>query len=146
MENYNNIYSSDKNIIIITLNIRQLKLTLILLFIIINNCKNDTKETIIDFNTLYFWNYTFLKNEMHNYSLYNEFSNPKISLIIINKYHNENEEFNIIEKIKFIISQNFTNLEILLFLKKGNKFFYHIENELQNLIKNNILKLYNQSD
>jgi len=146
MEDYNNIYSNNKNIIIITLNIRQLKLTLILLFIIINNCKNDKKETIIDFNTLYFWNYTFLKNEMHNYSLYNEFSNPKISLIIIIKYHNENEEFNIIEKINFIISQNFTNLEILLFLKKGNKFFYHIEYELQNLIKNNILKLYNQSD
>ena len=164
MENYNDISQSDNNIIIITLNIHQLKLILILLFIIIireynsdykysfsfkNNLsqkENNKNDTVIDFNTLYFWNYTYLKNEMHNYSLYNEFNNPKLSLILIIKDNNENEENNIIDQINFIISQNFINMEILLFLKYDNKFYYLIETEFQNLIKDKILKIYNQSD
>ena len=164
MENYNDISQSDNNIIIITLNIHQLKLILILLFIIIireynsdfkysfsfkNNLlqkENNKNDTVIDFNTLYFWNYTYLKNEMHNYSLYNEFNNPKISLILIIKDNNENEENNIIDQINFIISQNFINMEILLFLKYDNKYYYLIEKEFHNLIKDKILKIYNQSD
>ena len=115
------IFKSNYNIIINTLNILQFKIILILLFIIIikiynskfkyfcslkNNSlqnTNNTYDTVIDFNTLYFWNYTYLENEMHNYSLYNEFKNPKISLILIFKDINENEEYNIINLINFII-------------------------------------------
>ena len=92
MENYNDISQSDNNIIIITLNIHQLKLILIILFIIMireynsdfkysfslkNNFllkENNQNDNVIDFNNLYFWNYTYLKNEIHNYSLYNEFN------------------------------------------------------------------------
>ena len=67
-------------------------------------------------------------------------------MILIIKDNKENVEYNIIKQINFIILQNFINMQILLFLRYGNKFYYHFENEFQNIIKNNILKIYNQSD
>lgn len=42
----------------------------------------NTKNKEINFNTVYFWNSTLLKNEMHKYSLYDKFKKPLLSLIL----------------------------------------------------------------
>ena len=68
-----------------------------------------------------FWNFTFLKNEMHSYKLYNSFKFPKISIIIMNKDDPQKYRYRIINQIKKIISQYFTNIEIILYFDNKKK-------------------------
>ena len=93
-----------------------------------------------------FWNTTFLKNEMHSYSLYDEFKFPFISLIIMKNEGQEQNLIEIINQIKNIsYNNNFTNFEIILDLKKGNrKEKKLIEKELKQFKKDIILNIYNE--
>ena len=90
-----------------------------------------------------FWNTTFLKNEMHSYSLYDEFKFPFISLIFMKNEGNEFNLFQIIDQIKNISYDNFTNIEIILYLKNGNKKEKHlIEREIKKFNKDYIFNIY----
>ena len=110
--------------------------------------KNNTKKIIQNNITKnnksrpkLFFNTTFLKNELHSYGLYKVFKCPFISIILIVK---EKIHFNIIQlmnQIKYITSQNFSNIEILINLVKG---LYIIFIENVNLLKSlNINYFYN---
>ena len=115
--------------------------------------KNKENEQNLEINDkiLYSWNYTFwnctfLKNEMHGYSLYNEFNFPKLSIIItiIDLIYDINE---IIKGIRLLSSQNSINIEIILFFQNTNmKNYYIIENNFKKLLNDNILKIYNDTN
>ena len=90
----------------------------------------------------YWYNLTFLKNEMHSYSLYNEFKIPKISLVLM---HDKNKQniYKTIKRIKQISSKNNSNIEIILFLENENKTVFNLtNNEFKNDIKDGMLKIY----
>ena len=90
-----------------------------------------------------FWNFTFLKNEMHSYELYNTFKFPQISLILMNNEKPQQNIYKIINYIKILVSQNLTNIEIILCIFRKNKNDYNsITKELNKLIKNDVLKVY----
>ena len=74
----------------------------------INRTKNDKSSQKLFFNT------TFLKNELHSYGLYNIFKYPFISLILIVNEKNIVNIIQLINQIKYVISQNFSDIEILL--------------------------------
>ena len=94
-----------------------------------------------------FWNTTFLKNEMHYYSLYKIFKKPKFSLIII---YNESLKINVFQisnQFETLINQNFSDIEIILYLHKIDKKNYQLLiNELQNLTNENILKIFEKKE
>lgn len=110
----------------------------------LNNIK---KSNIIDnkskFNVTFFWNDTLLKNEMHDYRLYNIFKIPFISIILFN---NKNDKQDLTNKIKYITSQNFSNFEIILYIENGKNDLDKIYNEFNGLIKENILRICNVSE
>ena len=90
-----------------------------------------------------FWNITLLKNEMHYYSLYPQFKFPQISFIITNFDNNKKNFLEIIARIKHLISQNFSNIEIILHMQKINKFeAKNFNNQFKNLINDKTIKLY----
>ena len=90
-----------------------------------------------------FFNTTFLKNEMHTYGLYKIFKFPYISLILMIKRKNEINIIQIINQIKIVISQNFINIEILLYIEELKlKNYSLISKEFRNLIKDDRLKIY----
>ena len=94
-----------------------------------------------------FWNKTFIKNEMHFYSLYNEFKFPFVSLIFMKNEGNECDLIQIINQIKNISYDNFTNFEIILYLQNGNKKEKNlIERELKKFKKDITLKIYNEKN
>ena len=116
--------------------------------------KNDNKEIIQNNITKnnrkkpkLFYNVTFLKNELHSYGLYKVFQYPFISLILIIE---EKMRYNIIQlvnQIKYITLQNFSNIEILLYIEKLEKQNYIlISKEFQNLMNDNILHIYNKNN
>ena len=70
--------------------------------------KNDKSHPKLFFNT------TFLKNELHSYGLYKVFKFPFISLILTVKEKDSCNIIQLIKQIKYITTQNFTNIEILL--------------------------------
>ena len=79
---------------------------------------------------------------MHTYELYKTFKHPFFSLVFI---LNNTNVYRIINKIKCINSQNFKNIEILLYIKKLEKKNRKlILNEFPNLVMDNALKVYNQ--
>ena len=82
----------------------------------------------------YFWNNTYLKNEMHSYSLYYKFNFPHISLILINDNNLRLYELDTIHLIENIYSQNIANIEIKLIIKNNKARDY-------NLIKKRFKKL-----
>lgn len=90
-----------------------------------------------------FWNYTYLKNEMHSYSLYNAFKSPKISLILMKDKIPQSNMTLFFDNIKSITSQNFTNLEIIFCLnnKKEGKYIFENE-ELDILLKEKIIRFF----
>ena len=106
-----------------------------------NITKNNKSRPKLFFNT------TFLKNELHSYGLYKVFKCPFISIILIVK---EKIHFNIIQlmnQIKYITSQNFSNIEILIYIEKlQRKNYILLLTEFQNLINENILHIYNKNN
>ena len=88
--------------------------------IIKRNKQENKKKEEINFNTVFFWNSTYLKNEMHSYSLYNVFKSPLISLILIENNSLRLHDLSTIKKIENISSNYLTNIEIILVIKKSN--------------------------
>ena len=92
----------------------------------------------------YFWNNTYLKNEMHSYSLYYKFNFPHISLILINDNNLRLYELDTIHLIENIYSQNIANIEIKLIIKNNKARDYNlIKKRFKKLIerKNNSMHL-----
>ena len=109
--------------------------------IIRNSLKKDENGTYPKRND--FRNFTFLKNEMHFYGLYNAFKNPKISLILMNNEKSKNNKYNILNFIKNLTLQNISDIEIILYTDYKKKRDFNIyTKELKKLIKNNILNIY----
>ena len=103
----------------------------------------NTEKDHIQLRSKIFWNYTFLKNEMHAYELYNVFKFPKISLILMNNENHQPNIYKIKDYIKIFVSQKFTNVEIILCLFKENKKDYNsFTKEFENLMKKDVLKVY----
>ena len=94
-----------------------------------------------------FFNITFLKNEMHYYSLYNIFKYPKISLVLLFQKNSYKDIFDITAQINNIIDKNFSNFEIILYCQnlKGNDYKY-ISKKYKKIINNKILSVYNKKD
>ena len=105
-----------------------------------NNINTKTEE--INFNTVYFWNTTFLKNEMHKYSLYNTFKTPFLSLILINNNNLRLDELSTIQLLENLCLQKLINIEILLVVENyDDKNFNFIKRRLSkcDLEENNLL-------
>ena len=83
--------------------------------------KSFTKKKEINFNKVYFWNTTLLKNEMHTYSLYNIFKLTRISLILIDDINLRLKEFDTIYQIINICNLNLTNIEIIFVVQNENE-------------------------
>jgi lipopolysaccharide biosynthesis glycosyltransferase len=83
--------------------------------------KSFTKKKEINFNKVYFWNTTLLKNEMHSYSLYNIFKLTRISLILIDDINLRLKEFDTIYQIINICNLNLTNIEIIFVVQNENE-------------------------
>ena len=108
------------------------------------NPENKENFDIIP-NSKNFWNSTFLKNEMHSYGLYNAFKSPKISIILMNMCNPRLHIYQIVNQIKNIVSQNISNIEIILDIDNRQKKEYNIiARELGKLLKNDILRIYNK--
>ena len=103
----------------------------------------EKKDNIfVNFRKNIFWNYTFLKNEMHYYELYNILRIPKISLIILNDEKVEKDINEIQTLLMPLFSQNFTNIEIILNLKNKKDCNYIEQNkELHSYINHGMLKI-----
>ena len=94
--------------------------------------------------SIYFWNYTGLKNEMHSYKLYNTFSVPQISLVLMIKGKSYNIS-DIITHLKNIYSTDNITFEIILYiqyLKKKN--YFKLKHMLCTFIKNTSIIIYNK--
>jgi len=90
-----------------------------------------------------FRNFTFLKNEMHSYGLYNTFKNPKISLILMNNEKLKKNKYKILNFIKNLTLQNISDIEIILYTDYENKTDFNLyTKELKILMKNNIFNIY----
>lgn len=89
------------------------------------NKRKETNEEI-NFNTVYFWNSTLLKNEMHRYSLYNSFKFPLISLILINNNNFEFNDVNIVRILEYIGFQDLINIEIIFVIKNSSLKDYNL--------------------
>ena len=109
-----------------------------------NNIELQKVENLQNQKSSEFCDSTFLKNEMHSYSLYNTFRIPKFSFIIMNGTI-KSDIVQIIDQIKTLTSQNFTNIEIILFLIIDNMSDYsQLKKEFNGLMKRNILIIYNK--
>ena len=65
-----------------------------------------------------------------------------MSLILKTNKNDSGNIIQIINQIRFIISQNFTNVEILLFIEKlERKKYFLIKKEFKESINDNILKI-----
>ena len=105
--------------------------------------KNEATRDNISTHKLWF-NKTLVKNEMHSYGLYKIFKIPFMSLILKTNKNDSGNIIQIINQIRFIISQNFTNIEILLFIEKSErKKYFLIKKEFKESINDNILKIIN---
>ena len=88
-------------------------------------------------------NFTFIKNEMHSYGLYNIFKNPKISLILMNNEKLKKNKYKILNFIKNLTLQNISDIEIILYTDYENKTDFNLyTKELKILMKNNIFNIY----
>ena len=85
-----------------------------------------------------FFNITFLKNEMHYYSLYNSFYFPKISLVIMNQNNNHTYISEIIKLIDNLIDTNHFDFEIILY-------FESLKRKEYKLIKDKYKKIINHN-
>ena len=96
-------------------------------------------------NPAMFYNLTFLKNEMKTYSLYNAFKFPQISLILMTNEYPKVNPLQLTDKIKSIFSQNYKNIEIILYLHKENKREYNIiKHSFRKQLHDKSLKIYNK--
>ena len=93
-----------------------------------------------------FWNNTLVKNEMHSYSLYNTFKKPQFSLILMNNGKPKNSINKIGSFIKNMMSKNFSDFEIVLYNMEKEDTYNLYEKQRNNLIKNNILKIYTKQN
>ena len=95
--------------------------------------------------TKYFYNFSFLKNEMDSYGLYNIFKIPQISFILM-----ENESYFLnfnqtIEQFKYINFKNFNDIEIILYFKnESNRDFIIFKKQYQKFIDDKIIKIYDK--
>jgi lipopolysaccharide biosynthesis glycosyltransferase len=91
-----------------------------------------------------FWNYTCVKNEMHYYSLYNQFKFPKLSLIIIMNKISENDISEFINSIQNKTSSYSIYFEIIIYFpnKKRKDDIYQITKNYKNLMKQKKLKVF----
>lgn len=88
----------------------------------IKNKNKYTKKEEIKFNKDYTWKIANLKNEMHNYSLYNIFKLPKISLILINNNNNLRlNEKDTIKQLENIWYNNEINIEIIIVIQNNDE-------------------------
>ena len=111
----------------------------------IKNKNKYTKKEEIKFNKDYTWKIANLKNEMHNYSLYNIFKLPKISLILINNNNNLRlNEKDTIKQLENILYNNEINIEIIIVIQNNDERINNlIKNSIpKNIMENNYLKLY----
>ena len=96
-------------------------------------------------NPAMFYNCTFLKNEMHTYSLYDTFKFPQISLILMSNEFSKINSLHLIDQIKYIFSQDYKNIEIILYLHHENKREYNIiKHSLRKHLHDKSLKIYNK--
>ena len=157
----NDLYNHKYNIIINIINHGLIKLIIIISLIIIFGLQISKGEAFNNIpierymesmtpniekpnnlNSERFWNFTFLKNEMHYYSLCNLLNIPKISLVIMNEENSKDSLFQTINQIKNLTSHNFTNIEIFLYLQNIKKKDYDvIKREFQKPIKTQILNV-----
>ena len=80
---------------------------------------------------------------MHYYSLYNQLKLPEISFILTNFDNNKNNFFEAINQIKCLITQNYSNFEIIFNFQKIEKYKYKIfHNKFKRFIKDNTIKIY----
>jgi len=83
---------------------------------------------------------------MHSYSLYNTFKKPQFSLILMFNEKQKNSINKIWSFIKNMISKNFSDFEIVLYnMEKKDKYNLY-EKQMNNFIKNNILKIYSKQN
>ena len=154
----------ESNYSISKINFPYAKLIIVLLLIIVIKYKinryyseNDFEKYEIDDNqnqkdyvkynhkSNIFWNYTYLKNEMDTYGLYNEFKFPQMTIIIMNIENFKKNSSRIVNTIKSITRQNFSNIEIILYLKKDKENYSILnENDIGEIQKNDILRIYQQ--
>ena len=94
-----------------------------------------------------FWNYTFLKNEMHYYGLYNSFKFPLLTIIIMNNEKTKQDKFKLINYIKSINFHNFINAEIIFYIEKDKKKIeYLFINQFKKIKQKDVLKIYKQKN
>ena len=104
---------------------------------------NETLKNKIESKRKPFWNNTLVKNEMHSYSLYNTFKNPQLSLLLI---INEKTKINM-NKIEYFIknttSKYSQDFEVVIYNNVEKMDITKLyEKQMNNYIKNNILKFY----
>ena len=88
--------------------------------------KTITNKEKINLNKTNIWNKTYFKNEMHTYGLYNEFKLPQISMVLtIDNCFILNESY-IKQQLENAFLQNFSNMEIILSVKKHDAIKYNI--------------------
>ena len=105
--------------------------------------ENINKENIPNTNYFKYFNYAIVKNQMHYYKLYNIFKIPQISIVISDKDIHRKKIKLIINQIKNLTNQNFSNLEIVLCIdRKEKNDLKQIQNEFSNSLKNKVLKIY----
>ena len=93
-----------------------------------------------------FWNNTLVKNEMHSYRLYDTFKKPQFSLILKNNGKPKNSINKIGSFIKNMMSKNFSDFEIVLYNMEKKDTYNLYEKQMDNFIKNNILKIYKKQN
>ena len=153
IENYLSTLKTS-NFIINKINYTFIKITFVLLLLFALRIKtnfysklnkHEQKFEEIKENPILFYNFTFLKNEMHTYSLYNTFKFPQISLILMSNEFQKVNSLYLIDKIKYIFSQNYPNIEIILYLHNKNKREYNIiKHALEKHLHDKSLKIYNK--
>ena len=109
--------------------------------------ESNTKGYVIKQRKSDYWNITLLKNELHYYSLYNQFKIPQFSFALID---NDDYNTNLIEtinNINLLLSQNFSFIEIILHRKKMVKNEYkNLYRQFKRLIKDSTIKIYVKSE
>ena len=108
---------------------------------------NKIEKNIKEPKRKQFFNVSLVKNYMHNYSLYNIFKSPLISIVCLN---NETPKYNknrIEQYLKFKNSKINTDFEIILCNNIENKYSANkYEKELTKYMNNEVLKIYNKQN
>ena len=109
--------------------------------------ESNTKGHVIKQRKSDYWNITLVKNEMHYYSLYNQFKIPQFSFVLLDNDNNDTNFIETLDNINRLISQNFSFIEIILHRQKIKKNEYkNLYRQFKELLKDNTIKLYVKSE